>query len=131
MNLTLRRTEFRPDGVFGELSNDVGNVIAHTLEHAYDDGNGGWAPKIPVGTYACVRGTHQLHGGGPFTTFEITGVPGHSGLLFHAGNWNKDSEGCVLLGEAQSGNMVTNSRAAFVKFMQLQIGVDQFTLTVS
>jgi hypothetical protein len=71
----------------------------------------------------------------PFTTFEITGVPGHSNILFHIGNYNKDSEGCVLLGrgitEAQSGDqMITMSNTTFKYFMDNQAGVDTFILTV-
>lgn len=130
MNFVLVRTEFRPDGVFGVLTDSDGSVVAHTLEHAYDDGQGGWAPKITQGQHTCVRGTHALHNGVPFETFEITGVPGHSGLLFHIGNINADSEGCVLVGTAEANGMITASRVAFAKFMQLLDGVNQFTLLV-
>ena len=93
MIVTLKRTEFRDDGIFGELS--AGNLNLVTLEHSYDK-----KPKIPVGTYKCVRGVHHLanmvH---PFTTFEVTGVPGHTNILIHPGNWNSDSEGCILVGK--------------------------------
>lgn len=69
-----------------------------------------------------------------FETFEITGVPGHSNLLFHWGNFNQDSEGCILLGErtAEEGNgeMITNSRAAFARFMGIQAGIGSFDLIV-
>ena len=133
-DLILTRTEFRSDGIFGVLTDSAGSVVAHTLEHAYDDGSGGWAPKITEGEHTCVRGTHALHNGVPFETFEITGVPGHSGLLFHAGNFDADSEGCVLLGMEEvfytSGKMVNRSREAFNKFLQLQVGQDTFSLTV-
>lgn len=125
MNLVLQRTEFREDGVFGQLLN--GNVqIAVTLEHSYEDG-----PKIPPGFYSCVRGTHQLEGGEPFETYEITEVPNHNKILLHCGNWNKDSAGCVLLGSARSNDMIVGSRAAFNKFMALQDGVQEFCLQVT
>lgn len=69
-----------------------------------------------------------------FTTFEITGVAGHSNLLFHWGNFNADSEGCVLLGEAevQAGGreMITASRAAFARFLASVAGRDTFALRV-
>lgn len=129
MDLKLIRKEYQRDGIFGILTDVGGKVVAHTLEHAYSDGTG-WAPKIPDGEFVCVRGEHQL-ASGPIETFEITGVPGHSGLLFHYGNFNKDSEGCVLVGEAEAGNALTKSRAAFAKLMALQDGVDQFNLTVT
>jgi len=151
MNLHLQRRPdgIRPDGIFSNVIGENG-PIGVGLEHAYPvvDGRGEaagegqagtYAPKLPAGTYECVRSMHRLHGmDHDFETFEITGVPGHSGVLFHWGNWNEDSEGCVLLGEAialgeHNGahvEMVTNSRAAFARFMALQEGVERFVLTV-
>ncbi len=131
---TLTRTEHRPDGIFGVLTDVQGNVLAHTLEHSYDVG-GKWTPKIPNGTFTCVRGPHRLHNmDHDFETFEITGVPGHEGLLLHWGNWNRDSEGCLLLGRAEISlngqHMVTASRDTFAKFMQLNDGIDTFQLLV-
>lgn len=129
MDLKLHRSEYKTDGIISELISGNTKCIARTLEHSYDS-----KPKLPPGVYKCVRGTHKLHDGVPFETFEITGVPGHSGVLFHPGNWNKDSEGCVLLGDAvttsKQGTMITNSKTVFHEFMSLQTGVDSFTLTV-
>jgi hypothetical protein len=121
-------------GVFSTLKAESGSIVAYTLEHAYDNGSGGWIPKVPPGTYQCARGMHCLSNGAPFETFEIMGVTGHNGLLFHCGNFDADSEGCVLLGEAtailDARYMLTNSKEAFVSFMNDQQGVDEFTLTV-
>lgn len=129
MDLKLNRKEYWADGILSELTTDKGKIIAHTLEHAYDS-----KPKLPEGVYKCIRGTHRLHDGIPFETFEITGVEGHSGILIHVGNWNKDSDGCILLGDAvaasKQGTMITNSKVAFHDFMSLQTGVNSFTLTV-
>lgn len=138
MDLTLTRKEYRPDGIFSDLrKNDTGDLVAVTLEHAYADPHDSeYLPKIPSGTYTCVRGQHRLHNmTQDFTTFEITGVAGHSNLLFHRGNYNSNSEGCVLLGQFKTltsdGNqMITNSKQTFNDFMSLQAGVDTFTLTV-
>ncbi|MGZ3686663.1 MAG: DUF5675 family protein [Bdellovibrionota bacterium] len=135
MTLRLTRKLFRADGIFSELADDAGKEIAMTLEHAYPNGQF-YSPKIPNGTYLCVRGKHQLHGMlAPFETFEITGVAGHTGLLFHPGNVNQDSEGCVLTGEkiadAGQAEMVTNSRATFAKFMQRMDGLNEFPLIVT
>lgn len=130
MYLKLTRNDFRADGIFSTLTDEQDNVLAVTLEHSFNN-----LPVIPSGIYLCVRGDHYLHGmTTPFSTFEITGVEGHVGLLFHWGNFNKDSEGCVLVGEAigKSGGaeMITNSRVTFEKLMTLLTGVDQFILTV-
>jgi len=86
MDLVLTRTLKHPDGIFSTLSALDGGVVCVAISHAYDDGAGGGEPKVPNGTYTCVRGTHQLEHGAPFETFEITGVEGHSGILFHIGN---------------------------------------------
>lgn len=130
MNLTLKRNNNTSSGIFGTLTDPFGDVVAVTLEHAYLLLNT-YEPKIPPGTYICVRGEHQLHGMlTPFNTFEITGVPGHTNLLFHAGNFNADSEGCVLLGHAVDGDMVTSSKITFAHFMALQDDAQQFTLEV-
>ncbi len=144
MDLTLTRFLSRADGIFSRLFTPDGSLLAVTLEHAYlQDSNAGaegavlvYSPKIPLGAFACHRGMHQLASmTEPFETFEICGVQGHCNLLFHAGNFNKDSEGCILLGEdctgSTEGEMVTNSRATFTKFMQAQTGIDSFTLTVN
>lgn len=133
MDLVLERRKFTNYGVFSQLYDATNHVVAVTLEHAYL-GENGYEPKIPSGVYSCVRGTHCLHNGVPFETFEITGVAGHSNLLFHAGNFNNDSEGCVLVGDNIVANgsteMITDSKITFKKFMQMQEGVSEFTLTV-
>ena len=96
---TLKRKEFGVGGIIsdftfhGELS-----PFMVTLEHAYFF-NGAYTPKLHNGVYTCVRGPHRLHGMIDFfSTFEITKVSGHSGILFHWGNYNEDSEGCILTG---------------------------------
>ena len=156
VNLRLIRHEngYREDGIFSTLLKDDGTdeQVSVTLEHAYacDDEQVSndsalayqheYVPKITPGAHICKRGKHRLHGMvEDFETFEITGVPGHSKLLFHWGNWTENSDGCVLNGDSEvegdhAGRhhvgMVTNSRAAFARFMALQAGVDSFTLTV-
>lgn len=135
MNLTLRRTDFREDGVFGVLLDEKGKQIAVTLEHACDSGlgNGSYAPKLPPGKYECKRGIHKLHNNIPFETFEVLDVPGHKGILLHVGNYNKDSDGCILLGRGYGGDprMISNSRMTFAAFMGLQLGLTKFILTVT
>ncbi len=136
MDLILTRTRHEADGIFGELRS-LKEMVAYTLEHAYDDGlgRGSFCPKLPAGVYTCKRSQHRLHGmTNDFETFQVMDVPGHSGILFHAGNFNQDSEGCILLGSAiapyRGGHMITNSRKEFAEFMALQRGVSEFKLEV-
>ena len=126
--MVLTRTSFTSYGVFGELIDDDNNTY-DTLEHAYPTGEG-FAPKLPPGVYVCKRGTHQLHESIPFETFEITGVPGHSGILFHVGNYNSNSDGCVLLGLGVDHAMITHSKTAFAQFMAALTGIHEFCLEV-
>ena len=142
MDMHLMRCDSEQSGIFSDLRDMTGNRHAVTLEHAFKQDDGSYAPIIPNGTFTCVRGQHHLESmpkGQTFETFEVTGVPGHSGLVFHWGNWNRNSKGCPLTGEyfyddpktPEHIDMVANSRAAFTEFMKLQQGCDTFKLTVS
>lgn len=136
MTLVLTRNKRQMDGVFSTLTDEHGAVLAKTLEHAYGDN---FEPKLQPGSYGCKRGAHRLHGmTSDFETFEVEGVKGHKGILFHVGNYNADSDGCILLGEkvqnasvhANTTLMITNSKAAFASFMSKVAGSDSFVLIV-
>ena len=133
--LRLTRSDKLITGVFGVLTTDDLTVICQTLEHAYPSNTSPitYSPKIPPGIYTCVRGMHQLEGmTQPFETFEITNVPGHTNILFHSGNTNNDSAGCVLLGQQRLANSeILGSRLAFAAFMDKLKYIDSFQLTVS
>jgi hypothetical protein len=138
MNLVLKNTDFIDAGIFGELLDENGKFLFYTLQHAYETTSGSmkYEPKVIEGTYTCKRGMHQLaHMTFPFETFEITNVPNHINILFHVGNYNDDSSGCVLLGAGRSMNsrtpMISQSNKAFNAFLNLQKGVDTFTLVVT
>lgn len=140
MDLVLRRKTKKETGIYGELSTTDGKFVAKTLEHAYKNLNNreadqaGVAPPfvaiIPHGTFRCARGNHALHDGLRFETFMVTKVPGHTGILFHIGNYNRDSEGCILLGLEEIPEGVGKSGDAFKHFIELQKGVNEFYLTV-
>ena len=141
MNLKIKRVWYLADGIISNVFTEDGTHLLTTLEHAYSDGAGEWEPKVPPGVFECVRGTHALHDGREFETFEVTGVKGHAGILFHHGNWNEDSEGCILTGDALTeapdpknggavADLVTNTDAAFARFMAAEAGEATFSLTV-
>lgn len=133
---TLRRTTCAIDGIHGVFTFEGdAQPFMETLEHAFQGIGADWDyhPLIPPGIYTCVRGMHQLAHGDPFEAFEITGVAGHSGLLFHAGNFNCDSHGCVLCGQEikRMGDgiaILTGSRNAFAAFMNRLTNVEAFQL---
>lgn len=138
MKFTLKRTDIDVTGAYGKLLDEQGNVVAYTIEHAYDmgHGDGSYSPKLPAGTYTCKRGMHRLHGmTHDFETFEITNVPNHKGILLHTGNWGRQSDGCILVGKAvmlgpDGIQMVISSRETFAKLMSLVDGLDNFKLVV-
>ncbi len=133
MDIILKRNYKREDGIFGELFWKDGELTApfgYSLEHSYPPA---FTPKIPVGTYKCVRGIHWLNSGVPVETFEVKDVPGHTGILFHTGNSNADSSGCILVGRLFFKGKpwrVIESRLCFQDFMKLQEKVNAFELTV-
>lgn len=124
MTLTLKRNRFCEQGIFGELLlND--NHFLFSGEHSYDN-----KPKLPAGTYRCVLGEHQLKSG-PILTYEVTSVPGHSGILVHPGNNPQiDSEGCICVSLEIEGNTLVHSMDGFQSFMGLLKDQDTFTLVV-
>lgn len=132
MDLVLRRTIADQDGIFGQIQ--ALNLV--TLEHAYGvNSDEKWLAKIPEGQYVCQRGWHKLKSGWQGWTYLVTGVPHHSGILFHPGNKEDDSEGCILLGYqivrmTHDTRWITQSKRAFGAFLRAQNGADQFNLTV-
>lgn len=138
MNLILSRTNASSDGIFGEIIDDGFGFLFMSLERSYADPEKPfiYTAKIPAGEYICKLGEHSLKEDSPkFMTFEVTGVPGHTGILFHTGNYNCNSDGCILLGlqignKSDGGKMITYSKQAFKKFMNVQEGVNEFKLKV-
>ncbi len=85
---------------------------------------------IPAGRYTCKRVLSPKFG----DTFEIVNVPGRSHILFHAGNTNLDTRGCVILGssfgEVAGLPAVLGSRDAYHRFIKRLHNVDVFTLDI-
>lgn len=50
---------------------------------------------------------------------EIIGIPNHSGVRIHVGNYPSDSQGCILLGTAGTDHSVTNSSLAYRNFVSI------------
>ena len=46
-------------------------------------------------------------------------VPGYDGVLIHAGNTAKDTEGCILVGKNDVKGMVTKSKDYFLKLYNI------------
>lgn len=134
--MIAHRFEVGERGCFAEVFDDQGNHVMFTAEHCYPQADGSWAPKVPAGDYSCKRGLHTIPTGESFDTFEVTGVAGHTGILFpHPGNLPQvDSDGCFLCGSAlgfvNGARAVIISRPTFAAWSARMRGIDTFLLKV-
>jgi len=124
---TLLRIANPEQGIFGVLK-DGDMPFCVTVENN--------AFVIPDGDYICRRVNSPKFG----NTFEITNVPGRSNVLFHGGNWEEDSTGCIVLGEKfepiwdekrkRLKEGVMESNKAFSEFKERTVGLVTFSLKV-
>jgi hypothetical protein len=80
---------------------------------------------IPAGTYIVVtdivspkystREAYRFCGG---KVPRLLNVPGYEGILIHIGNFARDTEGCILVGENKVKGQVINSTATFKKLYE-------------
>lgn len=123
------RLETNPvHGTFGTLLLDS-EAFCVTLE-PYSRDNAQDISCIPTGQYLCKRVDSPKYG----NTFEITNVEGRSHVLFHPGNRDVNTEGCILLGQyygkLSGDRAVLNSGNTFDKFIKELSDVNEFKLTV-
>lgn len=103
MNLTLKRNDLQATRTLGELLGPDGKRLCYVLEDAMRQIAGqpvaSWkvhgATAIPTGTYRITL--EQSPRFGP-DTLTVNSVPGFTGVRMHAGNTERDTEGCPLLG---------------------------------
>jgi hypothetical protein len=121
MDLTLYRQVFDSTGIYGVMGD------FQTLEHAYPGQPTGWVPKVPPGAYVCVLYPSPKRG---YEVWMLKDVPGHDHIEIHRGNFNHDSDGCILIGTTRIEGGIGGSKDAFEKFMAMQAECTQFTLTI-
>lgn len=90
---------------------------------------------IPEGNYKCRRRKAS-----PGITanigeaFEVVGVPRRTDILFHVANTEKDLKGCIGVGSKygsiEGSQGVMQSAAAYVRFMDMLTGVNEFDLGI-
>lgn len=131
MKLELLRTENTSTHTIGVLRDaDTQYEIARTLEDAWRD-NKKSVSCIPEGEYTVVRHVSPKYG----NCFMVSDVPNRDYILIHVGNYDTDTEGCILLGLAvttnlQNKRMITNSKIAVDKFNNFVKDVNKFTLVI-
>jgi hypothetical protein len=86
--------------------------------------------SIPAQQYDVYRTVSPMFG----DCFEVAAVPGRTNILFHAGNTDDNTEGCILLaqhwGKLDGELAVLNSGATYRKFMAMMGGRTLLHLTV-
>lgn len=102
IHLDLYRRWYEPERTIGELYEHAGPFIAYTMEPGWNDKK---FPHIDGGEYRL-----EKHDGQRFKdTWALVGqnvahypTPGvlRSAILFHAGNLDDETHGCILLGSA-------------------------------
>jgi len=126
--LTIRRIATGPHGTFGCLKyKDI--PFALTLEREWLD-NAQGISCIPSGSYICERVDSPKFG----DTFEVKNVPNRTHILFHKGNLDEDSRGCIIIGE-QFGELkgapaVLSSKAGYKEFHKILKDVDIFRIII-
>lgn len=128
---TLKRVSHREDGVFSVFE-DEGQPFCLAVENN--------KTLNPTGEYLCKRTNSPKFK----DTFEITLVPNKTHVLFHWGNSEDDSIGCVILGElfdtieskvdGSRKTAILSSKTTvgqgFLEFLARTRGLDQFKLVV-
>jgi hypothetical protein len=127
-SFTIIRSPSTEWGTFGMmLDGDLPFCV--TLERRWLDNKCGES-CILDGQYPCRRVNSPRFG----NTFEISNVEGRSEILFHKGNIDDDSHGCVILGEqfepVLGTNGVISSGKAFIEFLSRTKDVNQFILFI-
>ena len=84
---------------------------------------------IPCGTYIVEPFDSDSH----HNAYLVTGVHGRSGILFHPGNIEDHTEGCILpglsFGELEGQPAVLHSQQS-MKVLENHVGRENFILTV-
>lgn len=130
MNLIVQRlTKSREIPTFGVILNESQIPFALTLERPWRDNQKGIS-CILSGAYVCKRVNSPKFG----ITFEVLNVFGRSEILFHKGNIQEDSHGCILIGEQfgvlSSEPAILAAKEGFEEFMRITALVNEFELFI-
>jgi len=124
VEIVLQRTESSDKGTFGILLKGS-EQIGVTAERPWLMNKEG-VSCIPKGVYQCVKYSSYKHP----AVWEIRNVPDRSFILIHNGNFPlTDSQGCILIGEKQAGDMILLSDAELDKLRSVL--PDSFVLTIT
>jgi len=114
--LRISSQEDSTSGILFDVSNGKRKFLCYTLEDEHRDTKVMHETRIPAGTYKL-----ELRTVGSFHTkykkkysfhegmIWVKDVPGFEYILWHLGNQEKDTSGCLILGQTQESNLVKRS----------------------
>ena len=117
MELKILRKEFTENSTIGDFFID-NTFFSYVLEDMIREPSVKVPGKtaIPEGRYqVIIDQSNRFKRAMP----HVLNVPGFEGIRIHAGNTDKDTEGCPLLGYTKSKDFVGNSRLAFNRFFDI------------
>ena len=117
MELKILRKEFTSQSTIGDFLID-GEFYFYVLEDMIREPGVKVPGKtaIPEGRYkVIIDQSTRFRRAMP----HVLNVPGFEGIRIHAGNTDKDTEGCPLLGYTKDKDFVGNSRLAFNRFFDI------------
>ncbi len=142
-SLKLIRLSYTNYGTFGVLIGLEDIPFAVTLERPWknNEPSRGDVPGscIPVGRYRCLRCRVSPDYGFKDSpkfgdTFQVYQVPRRTTILFHKGNLDDDTRGCILVGEQfepiYNKPGIAASAKGFDEFLRLTAPVNEFWLSI-
>jgi hypothetical protein len=136
MDIQVRRTTFTNLSTVGEMWID-GQFECYTLEDCTRQVLGqpvaAWkianSTAIPIGQYTVTIDQSARFGQ---LMPHVLNVPGFEGVRIHWGNTDKDTEGCILVGQEKTTDFIGHSRAAFAEFFpKLQAAMSDGGATIT
>ena len=126
MVITVKRLYKTDNSVIGEMLID-GIFECYTLEDAERLVKIKGETAIPKGTYrVIINQSNRFKRLLPL----LIDVPNFEGIRIHSGNYNQDTEGCILVGQTRNKNYIGQSRKAFDKLFKKMQTAKNITLTI-
>ena len=130
INLLLIRDTFTEESTIGELFLD-GERICDTLERPYFN-NQRNISCIPEGVYTVRLRLPRESASRDYLHLLVQDVPDRDWILFHRGNYPKDTSGCILVGLGSQQDFVSNSVLAMDLLIKeiLNLGGENINLII-
>ena len=130
INLLLIRDTFTEESTIGELFIN-GERICDTLERPYFN-NQRNISCIPEGEYPVRLRLARESASRDYLHLLVQDVPNRDWILFHRGNYPKDTSGCILVGLGSQQDVVNNSVLAMDLLIKeiLNLGGENINLII-